>query len=81
MNEIAEKVKEIIANAIDLELDEFGNDEHLYNELGADSVIGFEILTKLQKQFKVTIDPKEAASLMSVNKLAEAVQSKLETVA
>jgi acyl carrier protein len=76
MEQITSEIKEIVAEAIDLELDEFTNEEHLYNELGADSVVGFEILTKIQKKYKITIDPKEAPALMSVDKLAETVQSK-----
>jgi acyl carrier protein len=79
MEKIIEQVKEIVANAVDLEVGEFGNDEHLYNDLGADSVIGFEIITKLQKKFGVAIDTKEAPTIMTVNKMAELVSSKMVT--
>jgi len=79
MEAIVEQVKEIVANAIDLEVGEFGNDEHLYNDLGADSVIGFEIITKLQKKFGVTIDTKDAPTIMTVNKIVELVNAKMAT--
>ena len=80
MENLKDEVKEIIANAIDLEIDEFGDNEHLYNELGADSVVGFEIITKIQRKYKVMIDPKDVASLMTATKLAEAVKSRMEQV-
>ncbi len=79
MEKIINDVKEIVASAIDLEVDEFKNDDHLYNDLGADSVIGFEIIIKLQKKFGVKIDTKEAPTLMTVNKMVELVVAKMAT--
>ncbi len=80
MENLLDQVKEIVANAIDLEVDEFENDEHLYNDLGADSVIGFEIMTKLQKKFGISIDTKEAPILMTVDKIVDLVNGKLAAV-
>ena len=77
MEKLTQQVKEIVANAIDLELDEFENDEHLYNDLGADSVIGFEIITKLQRKFSIKIENKEAPTILTVNKMAELVNAKV----
>lgn len=47
-------VKEIVANALGLEIDEFENSTNIYDELGADSVVGFEILAKLKKEISDT---------------------------
>lgn len=76
MEKIREQVKAIVAKAIDLEEDEFTNDEHIYNDLGADSVIGFEIITKLQKTFGITIETKDAPTMMTINKMVEFVSQK-----
>lgn len=76
MENVVEQVKEIVSNAIDIDVTEFNNNEHLYNDLGADSVIGFEIITKLQKKFGITIDNKEAPSMMTVNNMVELVNTK-----
>lgn len=78
MEKTIEQVKEIVANALDFELDEFENDDHLYNDLGADSVIGFEIVIKLQKKFGITIENNEAPTILTVNKMADLVHKKLE---
>jgi acyl carrier protein len=77
MKEIKRQVKKIVAVAVDVEPDEFGDNEHLYTDLGVDSVVGFEIIVKLQKQFKIVIDDKEAPTLMTVNKMTEVVAREL----
>jgi acyl carrier protein len=80
MENLTEQIKKIVANATDLEMNEFENDEHLYNDLGADSVIGFEIITKLQKQFKIKIENQEAPALMTVNKIVDLVNEKIASL-
>lgn len=77
MKEIKKQVKRIVAVAVDVEPDEFGDNEHLYTDLGVDSVVGFEIIVKLQKHFKIVIDDKEAPTLMTVNKMTELVSREL----
>ncbi len=74
METIINDVKEIVANALDLEMSEFENDSDLYNDLGADSVIGFEISVKLQRKFKITVKPEDISKLTSVDKIAEYIQ-------
>ncbi len=78
MEELKLEVKEIVADAIGLEMDEFQNDTHIYKELGADSVVGFEILTKLQKKYHITIAPNEVMDLLSINKICELIVKKTQ---
>ena len=76
MEELELSVKKIVANAIGLEMDEFDNDTHLYNDLGADSVIGFEIIAKLQKKYQIIIGAEDVSKLMSVSSIAEYISEK-----
>lgn len=75
MEQLKVQVKDIIANAIGLELDEFDNDTHLYNDLGADSVVGFEIIAKLQKKFQVVIPAEKVVELTSVDKITNFISN------
>ena len=79
MEQVKDQIREIVANATDLEFDEFKDNDHLYKDLGADSVVGFEIIVKIQKAFNIYIDDKEAPTLMSVNKMYDTVLMKISS--
>lgn len=72
-------VKEIVANALGLEIDEFENSTNIYDELGADSVVGFEILAKLKRKFQIPISSAEIMSLSSVDKICELVENRVNS--
>jgi acyl carrier protein len=76
MENLSKEVKEIVANVIGLETNEFENSTHLYNELGADSVIGFDISAKIQKKYKIAIDPNDVVNLVSVETIAQYINEK-----
>lgn len=76
MEDLKVMIKAILENILGLD-EEFSNEANIYDELGADSVVGFELMSKLQRQFKITIPPGDIPKLSSVDTIASYIKSKL----
>lgn len=62
-----EKIKEIIAEILDLEVDAIGDEASILDELGADSIAIMEIVMELEEAFDIEVDTEEIPNLKSVN--------------
>lgn len=69
-----EKVKELLAEHLEMELSEI-NDETTFEELDVDSLDTVEIMMEMEDEFGVEIKPAEAGK--SVKELAAYIDSKL----
>jgi|LSQX01.3.fsa_nt_gb acyl carrier protein len=74
-NEMKEQVKELIAEIIEKEVDEFGDDASFVDDLGLDSLRALEILAALEKKFKIEIPEEKLTDLTTVNKTVEVTMS------
>lgn len=54
-----DELRELVADALDVELDEVTDDAHYIEDLGVDSLMGLEILVQLEKTFGVKISEEE----------------------
>ena len=57
--EIEQKVKEILADRLDIDINKIKPDSDLVNDLGMDSFIAVELLYELKEQFGVEIPQDE----------------------
>ena len=65
-SEVAEKIKEIIAEQLGIEVDSIENESHFVHDLGADSLDNVELLMAFEEEFKITIDDDEAEKLQTL---------------
>ncbi|MBQ0157562.1 MAG: acyl carrier protein [Bacteroidales bacterium] len=66
MSEIEQKVKEIIADKLSVDLDDVKNEASFANDLGADSLDIVELIMKLETEFGVSIPDEEAPNIATV---------------
>jgi acyl carrier protein len=64
--EVRETIREIVADVLELDLDRVGWDSHFWDELGADSLQGIEILSALERRFGITIEQSSLVAMRDV---------------
>ena len=64
---IFEKVKEIIAEELGIELDEIKMESDLTEDLGADSLDAIELIMEIESQFDVEIADSDATKIKAVS--------------
>lgn len=62
-----DKIKEIIAEILDLEAAEIKDDASILDELGADSIAIMEIVMELEEEFDIEVATEEIPNMKSVN--------------
>ena len=75
--DITNKVKEIISIQLGLPIGKVKNNANLRDELIADSFDKVTIITKIEKEYKITIDREEYKKLNTVKNLVDFVGAKL----
>jgi acyl carrier protein len=73
---IEEEIKEVLAKQFGRAIDSFNIDDHLVDDLGADSLDLVEITMTLESKYKIAIDDDEADSANTVVKLASLILNK-----
>jgi acyl carrier protein len=66
MSEIAERVKDIIADKLSVEKSEVTNDASFTNDLGADSLDTVELIMEFEKEFGVSIPDDQSEKIVTV---------------
>lgn len=72
-----EKLKEIIATQLRLDLSEITDDTDIADDLGADSLDIVEILMVIEEEFGVTIPDDEVVNLRKLSALAPYIEERL----
>ncbi len=72
-----EKLKEIIATQLRIDVSEIHDDTDLVDDLGADSLDVVEILMVIEEEFGVTIPDDEVASLRKLSILTPYIEERL----
>lgn len=73
---VAEKIREIIAERLDRKKDEVTEDARFVDDLGADSLDQTELLMALEEEYNIDIDD-EANSIETVGDAIRYIESKL----
>jgi acyl carrier protein len=66
-----EKLKEVIANVLNVDTDEISPDTTFTDDLGADSLDVFQIIMGIEDEFDVKIDPEKAEKISTVGEAVE----------
>ncbi|MBF0223983.1 MAG: acyl carrier protein [Desulfobacterales bacterium] len=74
---IEEKVRKIICEKLDVELDEVVREASLIDDLGADSLDLVELMMSMEDEFDLEIPEKESEKIKTVKDIIEYIESKL----
>lgn len=69
-----EKLQKIIASVLNVDVHEITPETTFAEDLGADSLDGFQILMSIEEEFDVTISNEEAAAIVSVKDAVEKIK-------
>lgn len=72
--DVQEKVREVIAEKLNVELSQVTDNASFANDLGADSLDTVEILMELEKQFDVRIPEEDTEKISTVGDAIKAFQ-------
>ena len=70
-----EKLQQIIAEVLNIDPDTITVDSRFIDDLSADSLDIFEIITSIEDTFDITIDDSQAESIVTVGDAAEAIRN------
>ena len=70
-----EKMKEVIANVLNVDPEEIKMETTFTEDLGADSLDLFQIIMGLEDEFDVQIDPEQTESITTVGEAVELLKS------
>lgn len=71
-----EKIKEILAEELSLELDEINDDSDIREDLGADSLDMVQLVMSLEDEFNLEIENEEIQSVTTVKGIVEFINKK-----
>ena len=72
-----EKMKEVIANVLNVDPEEITMDTTFTEDLGADSLDLFQIIMGLEDEFDVQIDPEKTENITTVGEAVELLRTAL----
>ncbi|HJQ31322.1 MAG TPA: acyl carrier protein [Pyrinomonadaceae bacterium] len=73
--EIKQIVRETLTEILELEEDEVGDEAHIADDLGGDSIRKLELIVALEKRFDIHYAPEEAAGMDSVESIIQATRN------
>lgn len=71
MSDTADKVREIIADELGVELEKVSNDASFVEDLGADSLDTVELVMRFEEEFEVEIPDEDAEKMVTVGNAIE----------
>ncbi len=71
-----EKLVEMIAEILEVEIEEIKDDTDLVEELDADSMMALEILASVEKEFQIKIAEEELQKFTSLNNIISVIEEK-----
>lgn len=79
--EVLNRLRGIIADVLEVEEEEVRGDANFGSDLGADSLRVIEILSRMEKDFGVTIDQQNLARMVSLNSVKEVLDESMAVTA
>ena len=70
-----EKLTQIIGEVLNIEPETITEESKFIDDLGADSLDIFEIITAIEDSFDITIDDSQAESIVTVGDAADAIRN------
>ncbi len=78
MNNIEEKVKEIIAEQLGVKKEEIRPESSFVDDLGADSLDTVEIVMALEEEFGIEIPDEDAEKITTVGEAIQYIENKVK---
>ena len=75
MEAFEEDIREIVAEIIEVDPEEIGNDTNLVTDLGTDSMMALEILATIEKKYKLVIPEKELPNMITLLQILDIMKS------
>lgn len=73
---VFEKIKNILAEQLDLEADDMSMDTKIAEDLGADSLDVVELLVSIEDEFEIEIPDEEIEKMKTIGDVVEFIQNK-----
>lgn len=73
---ILEKVKAILVEELDVEEDNINLDSKIKDDLGADSLDLFELISKIEDELEISIDEEDYSKLVTVGDIVNYITDK-----
>ena len=71
---VEERVKNVVAQQLKVDLEEIKNDSDFVKDLGADSMASIELVAAFEAEFDIEMDEDAALSVKTVGKAVEFIQ-------
>ena len=72
-----DKIKEILADTLDVDVEELSSNTNIATDLGADSLDVVEILMSIEDEFGVEIPDSEIENIRTIGELAEYIEANM----
>jgi acyl carrier protein len=72
---VRDGIREIVADIVEVDVEDVGWTSHFWDELNADSLQGIEILSALERRYKITIDQALLPQMQDVRSTYEVVMA------
>ena len=72
-----DKIKQILADTLDVNVDELSADTNIATDLGADSLDVVEILMSIEDEFNVEIPDSEIENIRTIGELADYIETNM----
>ena len=72
---IFDRVKEIIAEELGIEIEDIKEDSNLTDDLGADSLDAIELIMAIEEEFDVQIEDNEASNIKVVSDITSFLEN------
>ena len=74
MAKLEQEIRDIIAEIIEKDSKAITPDAHLFEDLGADSMMALEILAAMEKKYRVVIPEEKLPEMTSLRKIMDMVE-------
>lgn len=74
---VFEKIKSILAEQLDADIDEMTMDTNIAKDLGADSLDVVELLMSIEDEFEVEIPDEEIENIKTIGDLTDYIQNNM----
>lgn len=73
---VADKVKELIAQQLNKQVDEITEEKEIVKDLGADSLDVVEMLMSFEEEFNITVPEDDAVNIKTVGDIINIIEAK-----
>jgi len=75
---VEQRVKNVVAQQLKVDLEEIKDDSDFVRDLGADSMASIELVAAFEAEFEIEMDEDAALSVITVGKAVEFIQNLLK---